>query len=239
MPVRLLTSVDDVHVWSASSRIPREHLIRLAGTLSEDEHDRAQRYVNKSVRDRFVAARGALRTLLGRYLECDPGKVRFRYGVGGRPELASRQSDAGLSFNVSHSHELTLIAMSRKRRMGIDLERIRPIPELEAIARDFFTATERADWGSLPEDEKLRAFFQGWTRKEAILKAIGVGLATSPGGIEVCIAGSEQVHLRHIESGNERLQEWRFLPLPHIAGYVSALAVEATVSPRKQVDAQV
>lgn len=230
-PVRLLTSEGEVHVWSASSRMPREHLIRMAATLSEDEHDRAERYVNKSVRDRFIAARGALRTLLGRCLGCDPRSVRFRYGVEGRPKLASFQNGAELSFNVSHSFDLTLIAMTRGRRIGIDLERIRPIPEIEAIVRDFFTTTEQADWRSLPEDERLITFLQGWTRKEALLKAIGVGLSTSPGRVEVSLAGSEHVRLGHNESGGERAPQWRFVPLPDIPGYVSALAVERAVSP--------
>jgi 4'-phosphopantetheinyl transferase len=231
MPVRLLTSIDEVHVWSASRRMPREHLIRLAGTLSEDEHDRAERYVSKSVRDRFIAGRGALRTLLGRYLGCDPRSVHFRFGGEGRPELAFFQNDAGLDFNVSHSHDLTLIAIARGRRIGIDLERIRPIPEVEAIVRDFFTATERADWASLPEDERLGAFFDGWTRKEAVLKAIGVGLSVSPGGVEVSLTETDQICLRYIESGDKRSHQLSFVPLPNIAGYVSALAVERMAAP--------
>jgi 4'-phosphopantetheinyl transferase len=226
MPARLIASVDDVDVWSASLRPAGKQVDLLAGKLSEDECVRAERFVSTRDRTRFIAGRGALRMVLSGYLGCDPRSVPFRYSLDGRPDLADYTNDRGLRFNVSHSVDLTLIAVSRERRIGIDLERIRPVPEVETIVRDQFTPSEQEVWTSLPEHQKLHAFFCGWTRKEAWLKAIGVGLAGSLRRVEVTLSPTGPARLLRIDLDGENADHWSFVALPSIDGHASALAVE-------------
>ena len=107
--------VDDVHVWRASLTVAPDVLVRLARTLSEDEHRRADRYRLSRDRDRFVAARGLLRSLIARYLGVAAGTVRFTYTSHGKPLLADRESGGELSFNLAHSDDLALFAFGRGR----------------------------------------------------------------------------------------------------------------------------
>ena len=120
-----------------------------------------------------------LRELLGRYLGILPGQVRFAYNAFGKPEL-SHEFGSSLRFNLSHSADLALIGITTDTRIGVDLEYIRPQPEYFEIARSFFSATEVDELNGLPSPLQTEAFFNCWTRKEACLKAHGMGLAIPP-----------------------------------------------------------
>jgi 4'-phosphopantetheinyl transferase len=140
--------------------------------LSADERVRAQRFRYAQHRDRFVIARGALRTLLGCYLQTAPAQLEFTYGPHGKPSL----SQGGLEFNLSHSAHLAVIAVAADRPVGIDLEQVHPINDLEKLTERFFTSGEHQRLLRLPAAQRLPNFFRGWTCKEAYLKATGEGL---------------------------------------------------------------
>ena len=178
-PERLVLENHEVHVWRAVLDVSGPALQRLRHILAPDERARADRFHFQKDQEHFVVARGALRTILGRYLQRAPELVAFRYGLRGKPELAepSEAGEAGpLTFNVSHSHGLALYAVSVRRAVGIDVEHVRPFPSSHQIAERFFSAEEIAGLCSLPDDVQQEAFFRCWTRKEAILKAKGEGL---------------------------------------------------------------
>src|SRR5262249_20133919 len=142
--------------------------------LAPDEKERAARFHFEHLRSAFIAARGVLRCLLGGYLNRHPGRVQFRYGARGKPAL---EPDAGIEFNLAHSGGLAVLAFASGCPIGVDLEQIRPIPELREIAARFFCAEEAAEIASLPSGERQRSFFRCWTRKEAYIKATGDGLS--------------------------------------------------------------
>jgi 4'-phosphopantetheinyl transferase len=145
--------------------------------LSHDEIARAERFHFERDRRRFVVGRGLLRAILGRYMGIESERLRFRYGEYGKPYLAEEYGGKALQFNVAHSQDMALYAIARDREVGVDIEYIRPFPNLMQIAEQFFSARENIALQAVPEHLKDEAFFTCWTRKEAYIKARGDGLS--------------------------------------------------------------
>ena len=161
-----------VHVWRIGLDIAASRVPEFLDLLSGEERVKAARLRTTQLRLRYVVAHGALRTILGRYLEAAPGSLHFLTSPFGKPSLA----DSPLSFNLSHSEGLALCAISAHGQLGVDVERIRPIVDGDSIVARYFAPAEAADYVALGERDRLAAFFSTWTRKEAFLKATGLGL---------------------------------------------------------------
>ncbi|HEV2437632.1 MAG TPA: 4'-phosphopantetheinyl transferase [Verrucomicrobiae bacterium] len=140
----------DTHVFFAALDQPLSRLARFAGILSADERARAARYIFERDRNRFLAGRGLLREMLGRLLRVEPDRLVFAYGDHGKPRLASPVAGRLLYFNLAHSDALAAVIVSAQHEVGIDVERLRPIREAEAIAARFFSARENEEWRLLP-----------------------------------------------------------------------------------------
>ena len=179
----------EVHVWRARLDLARCDLDFISQCLSGDEWTKAHRFRFGIHQDRYAAGRAILRTLLGRYLGCLPEQVEVRETTWGKPCLAAGD---GLQFNVSHSEDLLLIAVSR-RPVGIDVEHIRPLEDIEMIAQSVFSRDEIETWRELEKEEKLEAFFRLWTRKEALLKGIGLGITEHAQAVSVFFDVASQV----------------------------------------------
>ncbi len=141
--------------------------------LSVDECDRMQRFKNPQHQRDFVAARGALRSYLAQYLNCHPKVLQFEYGGHGKPKLTN---EPNLHFNLAHSHDRALIVVCKTAAIGVDLEKVRSVPKLLALAKRFFTVSEYESIATLPKALQSEKFFAYWTCKEAYLKATGTGL---------------------------------------------------------------
>jgi len=176
----------ELHLWRRDLRpAPGEFSVNLAAQLamlSPDEMVRADRFRFERDRDRFILTRSLLRTLLGRYLEQPPRSLVFEYGVCGKPALAPGIGRGNLHFNLTHSENLALIAVTGVAETGIDVERIGPVPLAEKVAKRFFSPTELAWLNDGEECLYAERFFQLWTRKEACLKAQGAGIFARPPG---------------------------------------------------------
>ncbi|MEO6858657.1 MAG: 4'-phosphopantetheinyl transferase superfamily protein [Solirubrobacteraceae bacterium] len=166
---------NEVHIWRAVLDLNHHELSKLQTYLSTDERDRADRYRSAGIRVRYIAARGWLRYLLGTYVGGEPSDLVFVRDEHGKPRLA-RATWQSLSFNVSHSDGTALFAVAQGREVGIDVERVRGDVPLEVVRR-YFSDAERDALAALPAGMHLRGFFECWTRKEAYLKATGVGLS--------------------------------------------------------------
>ncbi|MBN1891064.1 MAG: 4'-phosphopantetheinyl transferase superfamily protein [Thermoflexales bacterium] len=223
-PAELSLTNDEVHVWRAALDPPADSVRQLAQTLSPDEGERAARFHFERDRRRFIAGRGVLRALLGRYLGLEPERVCFRYGPRGKPRLAD--VDDAPRFNLAHSHELALYAFALDREIGVDLEHVRPMPDAGQIAARFFSPGENAAWLALPESQRLEAFFNCWTRKEAYLKACGDGLARPLDQFEVSLAPGEAAALLRVPGQEEEAARWWLHALEAADGYIAAMAVE-------------
>jgi len=215
---------DEIHVWRAALDLPAETVARLGETLSADERERAARFRIERVRRRYVVARGLLRTVLGRYLGRPPEELRFEYGTNGKPALAPGE-DGGLRFNVSHSDDLGVFAVARGREIGVDVERLRPVPRAEQIAERFFSLPERVAFRGVPAERKVEAFFTCWTRKEAYIKARGEGLSHPLDQFAVSLVPGEPARLWPAGDGDgSEVTHWSLEALPPWPGYVAALA---------------
>jgi 4'-phosphopantetheinyl transferase len=176
---------DDVNVWAVSLQVPDDTLDRMEKMLAPVEKRRAESFHFDRDRNRFIAGRGTLRTILGRYLRTDPATVELTMGSHGKPLLAERFARSGLHFNLAHCEEVALLAVTRGRVVGVDLERIRALAGARELADCFCSPRESAQFQSLPPSELDAAFFRLWTRKEAWLKAIGQGIGQSLEMVEV------------------------------------------------------
>jgi 4'-phosphopantetheinyl transferase len=210
----------EVHVWALELDAPPPpgH----AGWLAPDERRRADRFHFERDRRRFVAARTLLRELAGGYLGIAPHELRFAYGPTGKPALAA----CGLGFNLSHSDELALFAFARGRELGIDVERERELPDAGEIASRYFSPAERGAWARLPHEERPRAFFRCWVRKEAFIKATGDGLSRPLDSFDVTLAPGEPARLLRLAEEPDAAERYWLEELAPAAGFAAALAVK-------------
>ncbi len=225
-PSELALSSNEVHVWRAFLEQPTEHVRQLASVLSASERSRAERFHFERDRRRFTVGRGVLRVILGRYTGIEPGQVRFRYGLYGKPYLAEELERSVLRFNLAHSHALALYAFACGREIGVDLDRVRPMPDAEQIAAQFFSARENRALQALPQAQKLEAFFNCWTRKEAYLKASSEGLARSLDTFDVSLVPGEAARLLYVEGQPEEIDRWSLKTFVPAADHLATLAVE-------------
>jgi 4'-phosphopantetheinyl transferase len=165
----------DVHVRLIDLRQAAPARMHLRCFLSSDEIARADRFHLETTRTRYVLTRGWLRVILARCLDAMPEQIAFSYGANGKPALGGSYAERGVEFNVSHSGDYALIALSTRGAIGADIEQLRPMPELENMASQYFSAPETRAIMAFPEADRLRAFFCCWTRKEAFMKATGEG----------------------------------------------------------------
>lgn len=228
-PTDLTLASHDVHVWRIPLGLTSSQVETLRQTLAPDELSRANRFRFEKDRRRYIAARGALRRILSRYLDVDPAQLGFSYTDYGKPALIPPSQLQTLNFNLSHSHQLALIAITDQRQVGIDIEHVRPVPDLGHLAQRFFSAQENAALEALPEEEKLRGFFNCWTRKEAYIKARGQGLSAPLGQFDVSLTPREPARLLNVRGDPQEATRWSLLDLTPAPGYVAALAVEGQV----------
>ncbi|MHB1562319.1 MAG: 4'-phosphopantetheinyl transferase family protein, partial [Isosphaeraceae bacterium] len=202
--------------------------------LSEDERARAARFVRARERRRFARCRAALRRILGELLDRPPGSLRFRARAAGKPELdpeASIDPEAArpisFRFNVSHSADLAVIAVAAGREVGVDVERLKAVGEAERIVASFFTSAENAAFAAIPESERPVAFLRGWTRKEAVLKAFGSGIAGLAARHETGFGRGELAARFEPVGPSHRVDRWALWEAAPRPGFVAALAVDA------------
>jgi 4'-phosphopantetheinyl transferase len=212
----------EIHLWRSSLDLGPAVLADLSRTLSDDETERARRFRFERDRERFVAARGLLRRLLASYLGTGPPRLDFVTGAHGKPRLAG-EPPPSLRFSVSHTADLALYAVASGREVGVDAERIRPDLDVDAVARRFFSINERAALAALPPERRVRASFDCWTRKEAYLKGLGLGLAVPLAGFDVTVEHGQPVRVS--ESGSD-VHRWFLAEVDVGVGYVGAVAFE-------------
>jgi 4'-phosphopantetheinyl transferase len=232
----------DVHIWWANLDQPPQIVQELEETLSAAELARAKKFAFQRDRSRFVVSHGILRKIFGRYLNTDPAQLEFCHQTWGKPYLSGKFEGSGIRFNFSHAQNMGLYAFTCKREVGVDVEFIRPLPDLDRIASKYFSTNEYPDLDriaskyfstneyhllmTMPECQRVQAFFDCWTRKEAYLKALGVGLTYPTDGFDVFIAPGEAVHLLRTQGYPHEAGRWRLEAFSPAPGYAASLAVE-------------
>lgn len=207
------------HIFRLQLDLPPGRLAALFAYLSEDEEARAGRFLREVDQQRFIAARGQMRAILANYLGTDPAGLRFQYNPQGKPSLEEGEP----RFNLSHSLGLGLLAVTFGQEVGVDVERLDRDADYAGIAQRFFAPAEIAEFFAFPPAGRPRAFCTGWTRKEAYIKARGMGMAFALDGFEVSLDPNAPARLTAPDPG------WSLHTIDPGEGFVAALAVEGEI----------
>jgi len=224
-------SLDDtsVHVWLVDIDQMTPYLADLAALLDETELQRAERFPFELHRIEYVTAHGILRVLLGSYLAKPSSGIRFAHGAYGKPSIDGESGAVPLRFNMSHSHWQHIVyAISTSRDVGVDVEQQRDLDDAEALAQRYFSPRERAAVCAAPFQERLAAFFRCWTRKEAYIKATGLGFSMPLDAFDVTLGRGEPARLIEVRHRAQDAIRWTMTDLPPIPSHTSALVVEGS-----------
>jgi 4'-phosphopantetheinyl transferase len=195
-----------IHLWSLSFDDPQADSKLLFKQLPLYERDRAERIYSPRLRENFVAGRAFLRSTLSYYLGISPGEVLINIDQRGKPYLAPEINHQNITFNFSHTASLATLVVAHEQRVGVDIEKLKPLQRMAAIAKRFFSKNELDEWHACSEIYRQEKFFRLWTRKEAWTKADGRGLAP----------------LAH----HEKPEEWQCSDFTPQKGYVGAIVYE-------------
>lgn len=221
----------DVHVWRIALAADDQTVAQLSDCLDHAEQSRAAAFHFPRDRRRFIVSHAATRRILAGYLEVQAADLGFTLAPGGKPRLAPPFEASGLHFNLSHAHELALLAVAHGRSVGVDIEYLRPLPDALSLAETFFAPAETARLRPLlgaPPGERL--FFTCWTRKEAFIKATGDGLARPLDSFVVTFLPHDPPALLQASDPLSPIEGWTLIPLEPAPDYVAALVVAVTPS---------
>ena len=217
--------VDEIHIWIAS--LNTNAFTGPCGCLNADERERMAKFRLDKPRQQFATTRTLLRQLLGRYLKCEPSDVAISHESTGKPIVRGYP----LHFNVTHSDDIAAFAVSTGR-VGIDIERIKPMPNFDSIVKRFFNAGEVAFFDDLPAHKRERAFFQMWTRKEALLKALGQGIHA----LESCAISEEngRPYVKSLFEDDRCRERWQLRDFHIENGFAASVVFENALVPNLQ-----
>ncbi len=218
-------AVNQVHVWLVSLDRTEIERISLYQHLAPDEKERAERFHFDRDRFHYIAGRGILRLLIGRYLKMNPAQIEFDYGEYGKPAVraAFQILNGRFEFNLSHSHGMALYAFAIGRVVGVDIEMIRPLSDANSIAERYFSRWEYQQYTAVPPTLRPQAFFNCWTRKEAYIKAIGDGLTCPLDAFDVTLTPEHPAELLRIRGSAVEAAKWKLISLHPKGGFVGAL----------------
>ncbi len=217
---------DEVHVWHQELNGGSFAIDTFRRVLSSEEQQRALRFRFDRDRNQYIATRGTLRILLASYLKLAPKQMSFAYSEHGRPRLAAEVEADAIDFNVSHSGGQALLAFTRGRKIGIDIERVRRDFATGEIAERFFSVAERDALRALPQGQRHEAFFRCWTRKEAFIKALGEGLSHPLDQFDVSLVPGAPATLLATRPDARECTRWKLCDIDMPSDYAAALATE-------------
>lgn len=222
-PAQVALGPGEVHVWRVALGQPSATIAASASLLSDDERARAARFYFDRDRTTYAIARGAMRTLAGRYLGRPPTALGFGYRAKGKPYLLAPDGES-LRCNVSHSGDVAVIGFALGKEIGVDVERVYARSELASLARTAFSPDEYARFCAIPHHQREAAFFRCWSRKEAFIKATGEGVSQLM-DFDVSLEPGEPARLLRVAGEPHREPRWSLDDLPEIPGYAAALVV--------------
>lgn len=214
-----------LQVWRIALDVPPDVLSTFWVELSEAEQQRAGRFHTSQLRNRYITAHGALRRILAQYVHQPAAELQFSFSAYGKPSLISK---SGLTFNLSHANAWALCVVACQQAVGVDIEQVQALPDLENVAQRFFSPRERQTLAALAETAKPLGFYHCWTRKEAFIKALGSGLSHPLDSFDVTLHPNEEARLIEIRSHTSA--HWSLVHLEPAPNYVGAVAAEGEIT---------
>jgi 4'-phosphopantetheinyl transferase len=225
-PEELRLCAGEAFIWAAVLDLPARAAGEISKVLSSEERERAARFRFEKDQIQYIASRSFLRAILGQFLEIDPKVVRFRYNAFGKPLLADEFTASRIEFNLAHSKGLGLFAVTLDRAIGVDVEQHRPDLATMEIANRFFAPEEVKALTAIQPSSRLEAFFECWTRKEAFIKARGMGLSLPLDKFTVAFGPNRAPALLSADEGATTAANWTLADLSPADGYSGAVAIE-------------
>ena len=219
---------EQVHVYCLAVTLQNPSALdRSTRFLSPEELTTTGKFHFQKDRNRFIASHSLLRVLIGSYLDCDPALLEFSHNSYGKPLLMMKRVFDPIYFNMSGSGDRAAYAFTRLGEIGIDIEKMCQDFATEEVAEKFFSDHEVSVFRSLPESDKIEAFYNCWTRKEAFIKAVGEGLSYPLKDFDVSLRPGEPAKLLRIRGDAEEASRWTLHEIPVAAGYKAAFAIRA------------
>ncbi len=219
-------------MWCVPLEAPTGEIDAWSQTLSPDEQQRADRFRFDRHRVRFIVRHGVLRAILAKYLDFPAGRLEFSVGQYGKPTLKQTGGFQVIHFNSSHSDNLALMAFAVDRPLGVDVERIRPLTDLQAMLKRCFSPEDQAEIQALPPQQQWLGFFNGFSRKEALLKALGIGLSVPLDRVGVSLLPGEPPRVLSVEVEGQQPDAWQLACVTPNAEHAAALACQG---PKPQI----
>ncbi len=226
LPIRendFVFQANTIHVWAAWLDLSSDTLAQLEVTLAPDEQAKAVRFVFDRDRQAYIESRGILRNLIASYVGLAPETLQFIYNKQGKPSLTFDCGGDWLNFNVTHSGQLALFAFRLCGDVGIDVEFVREVVDINQVAASTFSPAENLAWQTVPTAQRSEAFFNCWTRKEAFIKAVGLGLSYPLANFDVTLHPHKPARFLRIEG--EVVHQWGLVDLCPADGFIGAVAV--------------
>ena len=204
---RFFIGKHDVHVWIINFEKLKDQYLSFRNLLTDQERNKEAQFYSFELKMRYTLCRGVLRRLLNRYLGNKENQIiDFSYGKYGKPFLDHNLTD--LKFNISHSQDFMVCGISKGFEIGVDIEFIRRDIPIEELQTYVFSPSERVNFNSLSDKEKILMFFKTWTYKEAFVKAIGIGLTKNLTEIELSFVDPEMPKVLSIDGSKHLLDQW-------------------------------
>jgi len=218
--------LNQVHIWAVDLEhwaLPCHEVVRM---LPEFEKKKSERFRFEILRTRYIKGHYLLRTLLGMYLGVDFYNQEFHINKHGKPTLKNPQAKDSIYFNMSNSENTCICVFRQHGDIGVDIEKIQDLPDMDRIVERFFTSDEKEIFRSLPEQNRKQTFFKFWTRKESLLKAMGVGLSFPLDKVDVMTEQKETLETFIKITGPDTESEWTLCDINVFDNFASAIAIE-------------
>jgi 4'-phosphopantetheinyl transferase len=216
---------NEAHIWRIDFSDWQGREDAFVSILTSDESERASRFRLLHDRQRFILRHGLLRTILSGYLGMPSASLRFDYSSYGKPDLHTDYHKNALHFNMSHSHQMALIAVASHEHIGVDIEYVRSDFDHQRIATQFFSIDEQEQLRRVAAAERARAFFMCWTRKEAYIKALGMGLSLPLDQFDVSLHPAQPAKLLAARNDLPGPEHWSLYHLEPARDYAAALCL--------------
>ena len=223
---------NSIDVWLCQADSLQDRLDYFLSLLSSEEASRAERFKFNIHRNRFIISHGFMRSVLAKYLNIEPSDIKYQKTEMGKPFLIEEDNTPALKFNLSHTQDIALLAVTRKAQVGLDIEYMERKTDWQGICKRFFTQAEQDILFALAETKQSQAFFQLWTRKEAYMKVLGTGLSLSPTKFTLTVPPEKPALIQHHSKKYQQLEQLEFLDidLPEsLNHYCATLAAETSI----------